>query len=425
MKILWIEDFGGGLAESPMVIEMFSGLLSKKIFDKEYDPDEDVTVELPRLFEKHNIHQINICKSYMDWKKTYNEQKGDYDIVFIDINLVESLRTPDSEKPIENADFDRKAGFYIYHYLIKNGFPDDNIAFFTGEENSLKDFIEYCDKIFVEKPKNTFEKKPSDFEKLRKWLDEKANSPYLILRRGIIEGCRFLKDELKNIDESYLEDRLLFYKTTSKKIEYNPKTYKTEVLDYLTKLENFFVFRNHADNRDAFSIFVKELTSKWDISFGYFNREKEFPSFKTKLEEKFYTTSQFLMKMLRNCTAHDLLSHDLSEKEVAYFFMLAMRSFLKFNLTDSFRYEIILSGIFDSLSDNEISFQMTLYFERYLEESYYELKSYYEELIRNTKEKPEINKKDNYFLAMVKISRELADKICRIPLILRMASQLK
>src|SRR5205823_6546597 len=116
-------------------------------------------------------------RSYVDWKETFGREAGDFDVALIDINL-EAYRTPADQLPegIESAGFDKKAGFHIYHQLLKSGFLDDNIAFFTGEENSLREFSRYCGEILVEKPKNTFEKKQSDFERLRDWLQAKANA---------------------------------------------------------------------------------------------------------------------------------------------------------------------------------------------------------------------------------------------------------
>ena len=169
MKFLWIEDFGGGLAPSKVVIDIFSNLIPEEIFDNEYDQDEDVCTELPRLFSKHTLHEIYICKSYLDWKKVYKENNGDFDIILIDINL-ERYKTPDSERPVEHPEFDRKAGFRIFHELIKDGVPDNNIAFLTGEENSLKFFKRICGEILMDVPKNAFEKKELDFKKLRKWI---------------------------------------------------------------------------------------------------------------------------------------------------------------------------------------------------------------------------------------------------------------
>ena len=68
MKMLWIEDFGGNVQGSIIAKDMFCGLLSTRILEEEYDPDEVITFELPRLFEKHTTHRLDICRSYTDWR---------------------------------------------------------------------------------------------------------------------------------------------------------------------------------------------------------------------------------------------------------------------------------------------------------------------------------------------------------------------
>jgi hypothetical protein len=186
MNILWAEDFGGPLATSKIVVQIFKGLFENAVLRKAYDPDDDdVAGQLASLFSQYTPHKIYVCKSYVEWKRIYEQHNGDFDIALIDINL-ESYPTPESEMPdgIANPLFDKKAGFHIYHQLIRKGFPDDNIAFFTGEGQTLEEFTNYCGDIYLERPRHCFEKNPSHFEKLRQWLDDKANQESLILRRG-------------------------------------------------------------------------------------------------------------------------------------------------------------------------------------------------------------------------------------------------
>jgi hypothetical protein len=308
MKILWIEDFGAGLAPSKVILDIFGDLIPGAILDR-YEPDsEDVAAQLKDLFEKNSLHRIFVCRSYAEWKDTFEREGKDFDVALIDINL-EAYKTPAALLPegFGIAGFDRKAGFHIYHQLLKSGFSDDNIAFFTGEENSLRDFSRYCGEILIEKPKYTFEKKKEDFGRLRDWLQVKAGTEELILKRGILEGCRFIRNELRGIPLSDIEDRLLFFKTTSVKVTHDPETYKTELIDYLAKLESFFLWYRDDHKSHLLFSFIRELAEKWDMSSGYFSRDKELPSFRSQLEDRFHRTSQFQMKRLRNWSVHGLL----------------------------------------------------------------------------------------------------------------------
>jgi hypothetical protein len=392
MKLLWIEDFGSGVAGSKIAIDMFGDLIPKSIFDDEYNHDEEVWTELPRLFEKHTIHRIYICKSYLEWKKVYGDHNGDFDIIFIDINL-EAYKTPKSKIPVNHLNFDKKAGFYIYNQLIKDCFPEDNIVFFTAEGNSLKNFERMCGEMLTDKPKNAFEKKSTHYERLRKWITKKINSRYYILRRGIIEGCRFLKKELENTKANDLEQRLLFYKTTSDTVFHNPEFYRTEVEDYLKKLENFLPLKPPDDLGHVYQLFIKEMVEKWEKSFGYFRREKGTLLTNSMLEENLYKTSQFMMKLVRNWLSHGKFSSDISEREVAYFFILAMRSRIRLDTSKVYFHELILSDLFNSFPLEEIN-KENMMIRRCLDESFFELN-------KEFKSKPDIGESDNYFLSLL------------------------
>ncbi len=413
MKILWIEDFGGDLAPSAYVLGMFSNIIPKEKLDTEYNSDKDVWDQLPNLFEKYTLHQIYICKSYTEWQEIFEQQGGDFDVAIIDLNLI-SYKTPPDKIPenMERSVFDKKAGFYIYHQMIKNGFPDDDIAFFTGEENTLKEFLRYCGKMLIEKPKNIFEKRYADFERIRDWLDRKATNETLILRRGVIEGCRYLKEELRAINDSNIESRLIFYKSTSINIKQEAEAYKADVIDYLTKLESFFTNPRRSNVDHTLYFFVNALAAKWHMNAGYFKKSKATPVFKTKLEDLFHRTSQFQMKMLRNWCSHELLSPHITEKDAAFFFMLAMRSWIVFDLEEVLGYEKILSGLFPERLNKELNIQINSVLENYLEQSYFELKAFVSDIQRYLKDTPLAGHlSDNYFFSNIKGISEVAKKL--------------
>jgi len=414
MKILWVEDFGGKLAASKIAGEMLKGLLPSVNLGQVLKPGKsNVARQLPELFEKHSVHEIFVCRSYVEWKKTYEEQDGDFDIALIDINL-ETSPTPIDTMPegIENRQFDKKAGFHIYHKLIKQGFPDDNIAFFTGEGHSLEEFTTYCGEIFLDRPQHCFEKDPLYFDQLRQWLAVKARHESLVLRRGIIEGCRFVKKRIESTEQSALESRLLFYKTTTKNVAGDPEAFRREALDYLTKLERYFLPHQSYDvARSPFS-FIRELAAKWEASSGAFIRGKDMPRFGTRLEERFHSTAQFQMKLLRNWSEHNLLSADLRAKDIAYFFMLAMRSWVTWDLCQVSRHEKILSSILVEC-DKELGKQITHHLEYDLEQSYARLNTLVVEMKKHFNQPVEIRRHDNYFLEKFKGVGDLVEMIRR------------
>lgn len=415
MKILWIEDFGPPLSRSEHIEQMFSEFFHEIDLDKAFHADDaDTAGQLSRLFAQHTLHEIYLCQSYVEWKDVDVQQRGDFDIALIDINLG-SYTTPSDKRPpgMESPEFDKKAGFCIYHQLIKRGFPDKNIAFFTAQEQSLKQFSKYWSDLFLERPANCFQKSPTHFERLRQWLSEKASQQSLILRRGILEGCRLIKDRLEAMDNADLISRLILYKTIRSKLNEGGEALRRDCLEYVTRLERLVFLHQEHDDADFRRSFTLELAAKWEESSGFFIRE---PKLETWLENRFHKTAQVQMRTLRNWSNHRQLSIDLTAKELAYFFMLAMRALVKMDLNEIFRYEEVLCTLFKAVSDLELKRLMNSGFEFRLERSYEHLKALHAEVVRQVEESrwEKIRsgryerRMENYFLAIFRETGEAA-----------------
>lgn len=412
MKILWVEDFGGRLAPSKIVAEVFKGLFGGVSLRQLYDVnDPDVGSQLSGLFKKYTLHEVHVCRSYVEWRETDEKQGSDFDVALIDINLSEYERTPAGEMPegITNPDFDKGAGLRVYHQLIKKGFPDRNIAFFTGEGQSLEEFSRYCGEIFLDRPAHCFEKDPIHFEELRRWLSGKARQESLILRRGVIEGCGFVREQIESVHGSELEAELIFYKTTPRSVESDPEAFRREALDYVARLERFFLSHQHDGGAHPPYLFVKELAAKWEESYGQFIRAKVRPRFETRLAERFFNTSQFQLKLLRNWCAHNLLSPEPAPRDVAYFFILAMRSLARSEVNQTRRYEQLLAPLFGQAADESADDLWRPGLEFHLEHTYIQLNTLYREMRRYAAEPAEGRRHDNHFLAQFRGLGEMLD----------------
>ena len=420
MKILWVEDFGPPLSRSEIIEEIFGDFFTGIDLGREYSEDEgDTNAQLSRLFAQHTLHEISVCESYVEWKDVYAQQQGDFDVALIDIRLISS-QTPVNERPlgINNSDFDKKAGFYIYHQLIKNGFPDNSIAFFTAEGQSLKQFSEYCGNMCFDKPANCFQKKRTDYQRLRRWLHDKAKDPSLILRRGIIDGCRYMKQHIESIETSSLESELIIYKSIPGTVNNDAEALRRESLDYLTGLQRFFLL-NRAHSQIDYYWFLKELSAKWEEAKWFYLRHKAVPKFEDWLEELFHKTAHFQLKMLRNWSNHRLLSREIEAKEIAYFFMQAMRAWIRSDLNKPTRHEQILASLFTNLSAPELRRLTNSSLAFHLESSYEQLKALHKDLLRLAQEYLEdaatglrMNRRpDNYFLSLFREVGVLLDDL--------------
>ncbi len=309
MNILWIEDFGGGLPTGTGTLNsMFQDLIS---FDN-WDEDELSLLSKPSDLEnfcKENsaLHCVYLCRHYFDYVefKEKNELAQSIDTVIIDIRLDNnvnfSLLIPSGSH--SNAKFHEEAGFYIFNDLVRLGFPAEKMCFMTGEKNSFSSFKKQCDAIYIPEVIG-FEKSDAEYGKLRQWVKEQE-SDYAILRRGIIEGCRQLKE---------LKEKLRFGKFSRD----NKKPAFLDVDDYLDVLGNFLPLREPGNKTPLYKLFIRTLAHEWEESV------------KPKKIDDDQTTLAFswVMKMTRNWMAHNstAIFNNLTEQDVAYLFICNMRA---------------------------------------------------------------------------------------------------
>lgn len=333
MKILWIEDFGG---DAPP-FELAEGIFKPLVDDFDWDIDESISEQLPNVFKNKTIHEVKIVENYPEFDQL-GRKVLDYDIVIIDFNLDdgEFNHNIKPEKYLDDEKFHERAGFYIFSYLITNSFPFENIVFMTGEiDSTLNDFLVQIKNMYIPFEPHNFGKNRDGYTGIRDYINQKASAPYITLRRGIIEACKYLRKQLSETTK----DWIIFNRTTESKLDRN------YICDYLRKLEEFFPL-NPPDNKKPFFFrFLKELSAEWEMSEGKFIEYFQCPE---KIEYYFKKTCQIQMKLLRNWTSHYQLTDDLSEKEVAFFFMLAMRAWFDLKIDEIQFYEKILAGIFTS-----------------------------------------------------------------------------
>lgn len=147
----------------------------------------------------------------------------------------------------------------------------------------------------------------------------KFNNPYISFLRGIKEACNYLITKLNETPDENLKEYLIFYKSCNDEFSEDLYKIRTETEDYLKKLRNFLPLSEPEYNSkmNLFSTFIKELSYPWEKSKGYFKSNNTF--------ENIQSFCQGEMKFLRNWSAHNLLAKDISEKELAFYFLIAMR----------------------------------------------------------------------------------------------------
>lgn len=330
MNILWIEDFGGGLDSGKATLNlMFRDLIS---FDN-WDEDEFSLLSRPNDLEKFFkensfLHCVFLCRHYFDYAefKVNNELAKSIDAVIIDIRLDHNV---DFDLPIPNDSQEKEkfhinAGFYIFNDLIHLGFPAEKICFMTGEKNSFIGFKKQCDDIYIPEVVG-FEKSDAEYGKLRQWVKERE-SDYAILRRGIIEGCGFLKSHIEK-DDGNIQFRDFI------KIENNQPAIEIPNMDiknYLAALSQFLAIKQpnaSADMNIQYRLFLRTLVHEWEENIDPNSFKEKHGNDMSKIRDIY--TFAWIMKMTRNWVSHANLLEPLHPQIIAFLFLVNMRAMFK------------------------------------------------------------------------------------------------
>lgn len=335
MNILWIEDFGGGLDRGTATLNlMFQDLISFENWDEDELSLLGKPSDLENFFKENSaLHCVFLCRQYFDYAafKANNELARKVDAVIIDIRLdnkvVFDLPIP-NDSP-ENEKFHINAGFYIFNDLVHLGFPAEKMCFMTGEKGSFGDFKKQCDDIYIPEVIG-FEKSDAEYGKLRQWVKEQE-SDYAILRRGIIEGCRQLKE---------LKEKLRFDKFSKD----DAKPAFLDADDYLDVLENFLPLREPSNKAALYKLFIRTLAHEWEESVE-----------PNKIDNDQTTLAfSWVMKMTRNWMAHNstAIFKNLAEQDVAYLFICNMRAIFDLG-SETKDYEKNLFLLFNKSEESE------------------------------------------------------------------------
>lgn len=345
MRIVWLEDFGEVKHPEGYVLAAFKDLLGESVLDNHWDSDAIRLKRQPRALLEFcqrysDYHEVLLCRHFHDFDKIMSEYAvlQDIDVILIDINLSEGI---DPAKKIPAGYVPKEGGFYIYNDLIRQGFPDTHIGFLTGQKESARLFERRCEQIFMPKPQS-FEKTDPEFKRLRNWLSNRQDD-YLILRRGIIDGCRYI---LSLLQKRPTNEVILFNHFMGKKRKADELV--NDLNNYLSILMNSLPLRYPNNRQTHYELFVRTLSHDW---------ENAKPSgLNQKLDNRSLLLALgWIMKNARNWAAHQDVFENLGEQLVAFLFLVNMRSM--FNLgSDVLRFEKSLLRLFrQPISESKLS----------------------------------------------------------------------
>jgi len=324
---LWIEDFENSAKTTAS--NLFSSLVEEQYFS-------DNTRQLKANLKKYGIF---IELNFQDGLGFIRNKLADIDYIILDIdlpaysgekpndsvfNILEQWhgykklddKTKDEALLADSAkNLKEIAGYYLYTELvIELGFPKEKILFCSNHGDNLQSVQDAFKAAKITLP-TIYEK--SD-HKAHEWIVKNCENSYSRLRRGIIEGCQYLK--------SLDKDNLRF----NNFIKDREKHYSLEdIQDYLTVLEKFLplTLQSSNDNSTLYKLFIRTLAHEWEAAEP---TSLKAPDSKRKQQE-FYAFS-WTMKMSRNWSAHSKVFAELAPQDVAYLFIINMRAM--FNLGD-------------------------------------------------------------------------------------------
>lgn len=340
---LWVEDFDG---QNPKITssEIFGDSIlnencfadDKKILKKKFDK-EGIFIELSfqdgLAFIRENLNKVDYIILDIDLPAF---SKGDE----INESVIELLEKFESYEKLDNETEDEEllsqkcnelkclAGFYLYTELVVElGFPKQHILFCSNHGENTKSIQEAFKTAKITLPR-IYEKANSE---VQVWVKERYENPYSRLRRGIIEGCNYIAN---NLEHNSLDLSFNSYISEDEK-----QVLPDDALDYLEVLKNMLPINEPKDSEKAtfYKIFIRTLSHEWEAT-----------------DPKKIKGLAWIMKNTRNWIVHNsALFSEIDEQMVAYLFMVNTRLMFNYNNTIQ-SHERILLSLFsdDALQEN-------------------------------------------------------------------------
>jgi len=338
-NILWIEDFESDIAQATDAL--FQDEFKKNGIHLEYGGDSG------RLKDVLVPHGIFLRTTFWDgWKfiRTASEMET-IEYIVLDIDLKAFIRL----RPEEKDDFDsllyrfgywdgnddkralaiarlkRFAGYHLYIELIHTfGFPKENILICSNHADTLNYFEDAFKKAKIDKP---IQFKKSEGKELSNIICEWREHSYYVLRRGVLDGCSELKTKKAIINE-YIQD--------------GNQLGADYLKDYLNSLKLFLPLRQPQKTvlLNYYKLFIRTLVHECDlIEWDEINPHNDHKA--------------PILKKIRNLITHESsLFNLLSESDVAYLFLLTMRTFFGLPSDATQAYEKKLLTLFDPIDSN-------------------------------------------------------------------------
>ena len=251
---------------------------------------------------------------------TGNSDKNDFS------KLVETIRSSKDEEEIRNAT-EKVLGILSdeqKNELKQKNNKQDRVSYINSlathqDKSTYGIFRKACNDICINPPEAISKSNDKDAQlELMGWLEEHEKNDYLVLRRGIIKGCNFLKKHIKD-DDNNIQFRS-FVKGTKNK---NPaiEILPDDIKNYLDTVEQFLPARQPTVINDTYRLFLRTLVHEWEDNIK--------PQETTEKYGGDIHTFAWLSKQTRNWVSHAKLLEPLNSEIIAFLFLVNMRAMFK------------------------------------------------------------------------------------------------
>lgn len=131
-----------------------------------------------------------------------------------------------------------EAGFTLYFYLIEQGFSLDRIVFLSAHVDKAEEITEAFVKAKATPPKIFAKNKEEDVNRFLDILKVLSRDKYVKLRRGILDGCQYILDNLYKLPAAEFIQFNQFLQ------EGEAEHIVNDMQDYLKILRDFFLVPN-------------------------------------------------------------------------------------------------------------------------------------------------------------------------------------
>ena len=349
---LWVEDFKASETKreenivSSTVKLVFGSVLDSQELRKVL-AEEDVNDAQDFLAEKGIFLKLNLLEALEFIRDPDKLAKIDFVVLDVDMPLHRDGQNDDQDylpeliKQYKSEDTLKKiAGYQIYTELvIELGFPKKHILFCSNHAEYFDELKNKFANANIKPPLSSNPDKPfltkDDAADIKQWLDD-ARCDYFVLRRGVIEGCQYVKQ--------LVGDKLYFNEYSNK----NAPVTNEDILNFLEILEKFLPLREPSNKKDLYKLFIRTLSHEWESA-------NTIRSDKNKKDA-------VLARVMRNTrhwiTHNSALFNDLDEKIVAYLFIVNMRVMFDSGDETIQGYEQILLNLFSEEAISEDEFKI-------------------------------------------------------------------